>query len=405
MITDGFYRVHTLVHIAAIRGKSAKDAAEATLREALPIADTLDERRVPGRNEALGIIAAAQAKAGDVEGALRTAASVENVKDETLRQTAGDAKALVLLDIAAAQAEVGDVKGALKTAEGIKHSFEIPSFKVSALARIAIAQAKAGDRAGAEHTFRQALETINAFRQRIRTPDEKFLLGGFVRISLQEIAVARARAGDFKGALETAAAIEDEVTKADALREIAKLQAKAGDQAAARSTCVQALGVMSKIEAHSLKVEALVEIAKAQAEIGDRPASAKTLEQALQAASATYNFGPEAHNTANARSESPQHRQRRDALTEIAVVQARAGDIKSALKTAGTIKGNSSDFQGSALQKIAEAQAEAGDVRGALEWANTQTSPAAKSRALLGVAEGILLRKEQKNAPSPAPKR
>ena len=102
------------------------------------------------RGLAFATLAAAQAKAGDIRGALRTADAVENVKDQTLVEMAGNAKAHVLGAIAAAQAEAGNVEGALKTVAGIKDQLEIPSTKVSALARIAIAQSNVGNRAGTQ---------------------------------------------------------------------------------------------------------------------------------------------------------------------------------------------------------------------------------------------------------------
>jgi hypothetical protein len=387
LINEGFYRVPALVHIATIQCKSEKEAAKATLRDALRIAKTLHEHSlVPSRAGAFMMIAAAQVKAGDVKDALSTADAVENVKDANQREHAADDKASVLGGIAVAQAETGDVKGALKAAEGIKQQFDIPSAKASALAGIALAQAKAGDRAGAELTFRQALESVGAFKQKIQTPDEKYVLGGFVKISMQHIAIARAKAGNFKGALETAMAIEADV---DALREIAVLQAKAHDQAGARSTCAQALDVVSKIENPSWKISALVEIAKAQVEIGDGSGSGKTLEQALQTVAKVKDGVTGIAGIARLP----------NALAEIAAVQAMAGDIKGALKTADAIK------EPEGFQKLAKALAEAGNAQPALEWASTQSSPDAQSRALLGIAEGILIRKGKESTRKAIPAR
>src|SRR5207249_1225623 len=226
--------------------------------------------------------------------------------------------------------------------------------------RIALAQVKAGDRAGAKRTLRQALQTIDSFKEKIQTPDEKYVLGDFVRTSMERVAIAQAQAGDFQAALETAVAAEAEM---GTLRQIAVLQAKAGNQAGARSTCTKALGLMSKIAEPSRKISAALEIARTQVEIGDSSASGETLKQALETA-ATVKEGVSAG--ANVAFVA-------NALGEIAAVQAMAGDIKGALKTGDAIQ------KPEGLQKLARALAEAGNGHAALEWAGTRSSPEAGS--------------------------
>ena len=80
-------------------------------------------------------------------------------------------------------------------------------------------------------------------------------------MSVVTIAVAQAGAGDPEGALETAGKIEDAVFKAQALRDIAPAQAKAGDTKGARATFVAALAVAAKIEDASGKARALAHFA------------------------------------------------------------------------------------------------------------------------------------------------
>jgi len=95
-------------------------------------------RNASARASALGGIAVAQAKAGDISGAKQTAKSIENA----------DARTWALRGIAVAQAKAGDISGAKKTAESITDAYA----RALALKSIAVAQAKAGDILGATQT-------------------------------------------------------------------------------------------------------------------------------------------------------------------------------------------------------------------------------------------------------------
>src|SRR5207244_1416845 len=115
------------------------------LRQSSQIATAAEDN--PAKNGALQAIGQAQrdvlwatvralAAAGEVKGAVQTAATItnEHQKDSALR------------DIAVTQAKTGDVKGALQTAAKIQHDRD------TALERIAWAQVNGGDVKGALQT-------------------------------------------------------------------------------------------------------------------------------------------------------------------------------------------------------------------------------------------------------------
>lgn len=143
-------------------------------------------------------VATAQAESGDIAGAQRTAASIQELKDAALR------------NIAQAQAKAGDIAGAQRTAGGIQYAI----WKDEALAVIAVAQVRAGDLTSAQRT-------ANSIRD---------------KGSLIKIAEAQEEAGDIPGARRTADSIQDAYAKGEVLAAIAVAQVRAGDIAGAKRT-------------------------------------------------------------------------------------------------------------------------------------------------------------------------
>jgi hypothetical protein len=78
------------------------------------------------------------------------------------------------------------------------------------------------------------------------------------------------------------------------------------------------------------------------------------------------------------------------ALREVSESQAARGDRAGALATVRHAMAIDAPLAGETLRAIARAAAELGDVRGALGWVADRCPRQTKSRALLGVAEGIL---------------
>ena len=179
-------------------GAGDAGGAARTIERALATAARIEDEG--GRNWRFAAIAQVQAKTGDFKGALATA---RRIKDEENR-----AKALA--DIAWARAKTGDISEALTTARRIVGE----KFRVYALAGIAEVQAKAGDAGGAARTIEQASAAAT------RIEDES------VKWALWRIAKAQAKRGNSQGALATAQRIADEMLRASAFTNIAKVQIK-----------------------------------------------------------------------------------------------------------------------------------------------------------------------------------
>ena len=348
-----------LANMAENQTKEGDRAAAAeTFRLARLAATSIQDEK--DLSKALSAIAQAQARAGDIKGALQTVASLPSE----------NSRAVALITIAEAQAKGGDRAGAAETfrlALQAAATIQDAPNKFYAFGEIAQAQAKSGDRAGAAETFRLALQAATTIQ------DEVTKSG-----ILYSIAVAQARAGDGKGALQTAGTIPNKGLQALALPIIPQSQAQAGDMKGALET----LAAMPT----EYKPGILLGIAYAQAKAGD-------VQGALQTADAIQ----------SGRSKS-------EARGVIAQMQATAGDVHGALRTAAAIEDPRPDpitqtldkkidaYQGmrtaSAFQKdprivrsIAHSQATAGDVQGALQTAKAIQMEPDKSSVLGAIAE------------------
>ena len=295
--------------------------------------------------EAQVAIAEAQVKAGDIAGAQKTLAAAQQnadsmTKDYHYYHSAERA-------IAGVQVKAGDIAGAQKTADFIQD----PLYKSFVLEDIAHAQAKAGDIAGAQKTAGlvpekdRIVRAVAAIAQgqaeagditgALKTADsiQDELFNG---VALSSIAAVQAKAGDIVGGLKTAGSIQYAGCKSDALVAIAKAQAKAGD-------IVGALKTAGSIQDADRKSDALVAIAEAKMTARDIAGALNTLEAAQKAAVFISVDWVKAR-----------------VGKEIAEAQAKAGDITSAQKTAYLIPvGNFADYRGDAQKVIAEVQAQA----------------------------------------------
>jgi hypothetical protein len=153
----------------------------------------------------LSYVAAAQAKAGDVKAALRTADAIE----ERYRQ--GEAAKEVVL----AQLGAGDVKGALQTAGVIKSIY----WRVEALAEVAKAQAKT-DRVAAADTFRKAFAEAGQDGGLVR--DEEPGWGSLRNAAVCHLLQAQAEAGFEKEAAAYASDRDAPRLRTQALTSVAR---------------------------------------------------------------------------------------------------------------------------------------------------------------------------------------
>lgn len=246
---------------------------------------------------------------------------------------------------------------AKQTAASIREN----STRSRALSEIAIAQAKAGDLAGAQHIFEQAKQTAAGMIEGIVAES----------IALGEIAVAQTKAGDLAGAQLTAAGMTNDEWKSRPFSAIAATQAKAGDLMGAKQTFEQAKQTVAGMDSDdAFKWEVVTDIAVAQVNAGDLAGAQQTV--ALISISRGREF-------AN--------------LTTIATAQVNAGDLAGAQQTfehswreASIPDQSASD----AHRAVIAAQTRAGDVRRAVTWANTITDPMERVWVLLGLAEGLM---------------
>lgn len=115
-----------------------------------------------------------------------------------------------LSDIIAAQANAGDIQGALRTYQIYIEGEGDRSMASDALAKIAAAQARSGDLVAAKETFRQAVENEGKRKENC--------CSGFIQ---KKIARTQARVGDVEGALLWASKQDIPFVRAEALFGIA----------------------------------------------------------------------------------------------------------------------------------------------------------------------------------------
>ena len=185
------------------------------------------------------------------------------------------------------------------------------------------------------------------------------------------IALTQLLLGDKSGALVTAAAIEADLEKADALMQMGVNRLTAGKPTEAREMLLAPSQAAQRVvpamrrggwPPQSAKAATLGFIAREQAKAGD-------VKEALRTANTI-----------------PTDQAMDEALAGIAPAEAEAGDLKGALETVARIRGETS--KAAALDDLAQVLARAGHEKDALALAARQTSPAVKARALLGVILG-----------------
>jgi hypothetical protein len=303
-------------------------------------------------------VAYALLKLGDLDQALETAAKLGKEQDRCLEI------------IAAAQARDGDIAGAVRTAKSIQQD----DAKADVLEAIARAQAKAGDLTAARTTLGEVRRLADKLQQaeigrlqRQPFPNPQF------RFSLLQprIALTQLLLGDKSGALVTAASITSDLQKADALLDMGRNRLTAGKPNEAREMLVAASEAAQRVvpatvrgarRSQSAKAATLRLIAREQAKAGDIK---------------------EAFKTAN---NIPTDEEMDAALAGIAPAQAEAGDRKGALETIARVRDETS--KAVALESVAEKLVQTGHEKDAVDLAAKQASPVHKAYALLGVVLG-----------------
>jgi hypothetical protein len=306
--------------------------------------------------QALVAIAGALARFGDVDGAVRTAASLGAWADQGLQA------------VAVAQARGGDPAAARRTADKIGQK----DFRAEALLAVVSAQVKADQRDAARATLRQVRQLADELRkERANRPEGRgqAFPGGLAQLETR-IAFAQERVGDTEGALRTAAALGLGLQTARALLDIATNQAESGKTADARATLRKAAtalrnGVLETVEkgasARAARNATLRQITEQQAKVGDVTEAVRTADEI----GVSYE-----HDLA---------------LSYVAPAQATAGDVKGALDTVERLQ--TEDLKGFALEGVARALMKAGDEKTARAVAGRQTSAALRAHVYLGMAQ------------------
>jgi tetratricopeptide (TPR) repeat protein len=186
---------------------------------------------------------------------------------------------------------------------------------------------------------------------------------------------------DTDAAVEVTSEILDFEERVMALTNVASMQARKGDKAAAQKTIALCLGLLKSVT-YEWKTWRLTGLGSVEYELGDREQAAQLLEQAIASADRLPNV-PD-----NLRSMS---------LTEISRIQGEFGNEAAALRTA-RMTNNTSDFA-----ELARTEAEKGNANSALKWIANLKDPVQKGSSLLAVISGILdaredLREHKSNA-------
>ena len=281
-------------------------------------ADLINISSQHSRATALECIASAQAKSGDISGALATAKIIKRISDtselrtlalrnmaESLIRDIDTSLTNALLNIVSVQAELGDIDGALATTQSIH--------RATALGRIAMTQAKSGDIDGALTTARNIDDCSSVF---------------------SNIALEQARSGDVNGALATAREIPGMDARVKLMHDLALTQVEAGDKQSARNILAEALSIfqanVGDKQSMAARATLLHDLALAQVKAGDKQSARNILAEALSIFQANVGDKQSAQSTwdhvCNARS-------RVKSLSAIALGQAKAGDKCSARST------------------------------------------------------------------------
>jgi len=381
-------RIWILNKIARARAKSAQiEAARETFAAALRIAHQLEDEE---REIGLALIAEAQAETGEFAAALQIALGIENqwlrertlckisiaqaqsnqtqaaqstfalceFKEKTLvgcheftHEILEKERAEVLRVIAAAQARAGETEAAQATfSSAVQAALQMEAgdyetgAQIGALCEIAMWQAQVGQAEAARATFAIAIQTVQQAETLIEDnySRHKALLG---------IAVAQAKSGQFDDAIQTAQQIKYAFLKSEALREIGKVQALAGDEQGAQANFAAAVQIAQGIETETDRIEALALIAGAQAQLGH-----------IAEARATFSAAETVHRTGHYKYEGDRRYLDR-ALIEIAQAQVAVGDIAGMLQTVQQIEDIGQRVE--TLRGFAEAQVRAGETEAA----------------------------------------
>ena len=290
--------------------------------------------------------------------------------------------------LAEALARLGDFEGASQVVRRLDGPgvppWRLHESQISVARVIAAEKLKVGDKKAAAEALRRCLDFLNTFT------DEN----GLYHLAWQDIAGEMARAGDIASALRVSEKLGSRGPRVRAFTGISGALADAGDRDGARKYLERAMEILPTLPAalqwdaplrgyRGIEDEAgmepryfaLEDIAVAQAKLGDMAAATATTKSigksgSMDATSATNN-----------------------AVEKIVRSRLSAGDFDGAAKTLELLPKDRVPFefqvQHELIRDIARTRTDSGDPSGAVAWAETLPTIVERVAALEGVVAGI----------------
>lgn len=424
-IGEGAARAEALREVAVVYLQAGKPAEGcAALLQAARVAQDAPERFPVVEDwigevarpsaQALGAVAASQARAGEGAAARATYAALldaeHRVEEQRVRLGTEWARSFTLKAIVDQQIEAGSLDEALELAAQIQQ----PRPRAEALTGIGRALALAGRQAAAQAAFVDAVASARLMDEDEVSPDwtpirlwrvtetvllTRFTLNEMRSRTLSALAAAQAEAGDFAAALDTAGKIAADAVRVGSLWAIGEAQERAGlpaeagttfaaaraaaglDGAAARPALLAALAqaqaqagrfevaleTAEEIPADLDRAGALIAIASSQAQAGQLEAAADTFDWALALAL-----------------DVEDRQEREDLLMDLGDALVSAGFSDAALDLLGDMEDEELWWQ--LFEAILTAKAEAGALAEALDLARESQAPEVEIETYLSIS-------------------
>jgi tetratricopeptide (TPR) repeat protein len=430
LVKDDTSRLILLEYLAAT--EAAFGDIQGSLAEAERLAPLVKEPPMFGNCDDLYLsISGAQLRAGDLEGAMRTAqrandkkslaySLAENFAKNGMTELAAEVaeqqkqspfprdRTKIFLEIAVITAKLGDAKRAAElfdraeaaSADLLRVDGARPGVVDLAL-DVAVSRRLCGNPEAASRMFKESRQVILGVQDESRRQQFMFEFtsaaakaGEFdlAREVFQEITdpMRKSQAGqgivhgyldnginDSKTAFAIAAQIEDEQEHVSALTDIAMMQARSGDTAGSWKTIGMCEDLLTNITA-DWKMYSTIGLAAVAYELGDRKVGDGLCDKAISL-SERLTIHPE--------------RNRTMALESIAEMREERGDFVGALRMAML------DSDARMLRELAETEAYKGNADSALKWIAKLKDPYHKASSLLAVVSGELGREQNTREP------
>lgn len=330
---------------------------------------------------ALSSIAYAQAWAGDFGGALLTAHAIPDPHNRI--------KSEALASVGYMQGALGDPIGAsvtLDAAEKVVDAIPDGTARVETLVRLARTRAGFGDRSGSIRLIQQAVEMALTFEKENQRA-----------MSLYRIGRGQAATKDFEGAIRTADRIADDSMHDGVLRAIVSALQPIRD----RERLAMAFRVFSLMWTAKSKDMTRAQIAYGQLFVENLTAALETAgriegeelrtrvqETVLVISEGTYDSSPPRCTGLAAGDDTHRSSCSDEQLLRESSIAVEQGAYDEALRWGRLIRDSHS--RQITITNLGSSRALPGGWRAALGWARSESPPALKAAALLGVARGML---------------